>query len=481
MQTQTYLFYDIETTGLNKAFDQVLQFAAIRTDLQLQEIERYEWKVKLNPDVIPSPQAMLTHRISLATIEQGISEYDAIRKIHKIMNEPGTISIGYNTLGFDDEFLRFTFFRNLLPPYTHQYVNRCARVDLYPIAIMYHLFKRDVLTWPVVDSETKLKLELINIANNLVQGRAHDAMVDVEITIAVAKRFMAETEMWKYVTNNFNKEIDESRHVTLPIGLASLYGNHPEGLMILGRIGAAQYYQAPVILLGNHVTYKKQVWLRLDTDMITHATAENIADTTRVYLKKLGEPGFVLPHKERFLSYLTSERRTLAENNKTWLDQNPQIFKLIIEYHRSFLYRLEPATDVDASLYNSSFWTNEENAFCQRFHLAPPDEKVSMLATLHNPQLKKLASRLIGRNFPELQTDDIKAEFAEYLRKVHSDGALDNVVDFKGHLRLNPYAALAEIKTIREKTTLDPEQIELMNQLERFLLTKVQTSGIIGS
>jgi len=39
---KTYLFYDTETTGLNKSFDQVLQFAAIRTDLDLNEIERHE-------------------------------------------------------------------------------------------------------------------------------------------------------------------------------------------------------------------------------------------------------------------------------------------------------------------------------------------------------------------------------------------------------------------------------------------------------
>ena len=43
---KTYLFYDIETTGLNKAFDQVLQFAAIRTDKQLNEIDRYTIKVQ---------------------------------------------------------------------------------------------------------------------------------------------------------------------------------------------------------------------------------------------------------------------------------------------------------------------------------------------------------------------------------------------------------------------------------------------------
>ena len=55
----SYLFYDIETSGLNKCFDQVLQFAAIHTDLELNELERHEILVKLNPDTIPAPQAML--------------------------------------------------------------------------------------------------------------------------------------------------------------------------------------------------------------------------------------------------------------------------------------------------------------------------------------------------------------------------------------------------------------------------------------
>ena len=59
----TYLFYDLETTGLNKCFDQVLQFAAIRTDKELNELEQHEIKIKLNADVIPSPQALLTNNI----------------------------------------------------------------------------------------------------------------------------------------------------------------------------------------------------------------------------------------------------------------------------------------------------------------------------------------------------------------------------------------------------------------------------------
>ena len=62
---KTYLFYDIETTGLNPCFDQVLEFAAIRTDLELRELERYDLKVKLNPDTVPAPAALMTHRIGV--------------------------------------------------------------------------------------------------------------------------------------------------------------------------------------------------------------------------------------------------------------------------------------------------------------------------------------------------------------------------------------------------------------------------------
>lgn len=40
---QTLLFYDLETSGINNSFDQVLQFAAIRTDLDFNEIERFNF------------------------------------------------------------------------------------------------------------------------------------------------------------------------------------------------------------------------------------------------------------------------------------------------------------------------------------------------------------------------------------------------------------------------------------------------------
>src|SRR5665213_618773 len=121
---------------------------------------------------------MLTHHMRLNEIATGICEYDAIKQIHQWMNTPGTISCGYNTLGFDDEFLRFSFYRNLLQPYTHQWANNCSRMDLFPIAILYYLYKPEGIKWPTIEGKPTFKLEKLSIENQLAVGNAHTAIVD---------------------------------------------------------------------------------------------------------------------------------------------------------------------------------------------------------------------------------------------------------------------------------------------------------------
>ena len=69
MQT-SYLFYDLETSGLSKAFDQVQQFAAKKLDLDLNAKTEHYFEAKLTADIIPSAYAMITHRVSLAQTYQ---------------------------------------------------------------------------------------------------------------------------------------------------------------------------------------------------------------------------------------------------------------------------------------------------------------------------------------------------------------------------------------------------------------------------
>ena len=213
-----FVFYDLETSGLNKAFDQVLQYAAIRVDQDLQPVEEYDYRVKLHDDVLPAPEAICTHGIGINDHQDAQPEVHAIRHIHQIHNEPGTISGGYNTLGFDDEFLRFSFYRNLLHPYSHQYNNQCGRFDIYAILPFYYLYAKDAIAWPSIDGKISLKLDALNEENNWLKGRAHEAMHDVRVTLELARRLKDhDEEKWQYVMSYFNKQTDSQRITQLPV------------------------------------------------------------------------------------------------------------------------------------------------------------------------------------------------------------------------------------------------------------------------
>lgn len=464
---QTYLFYDLETTGLSKAFDQVLHFAAIRTDLKLQELERYEIKIKLNSDIIPSPQALLTHQISIHDMQTGETEITAMQKIHRWMNQPGTISLGYNTLGFDDEFLRFSFYRNLLSPYTHQYANQCNRMDLYPIAVLYFLYKNEIIQWPAAN----LKLEQLNLVNRFITGRSHHAMVDVEVTLALARCFAEEESLWNYAISYFNKQKDQTRLQELPRTLESRLGGHSEAILLEGIFGAEKSFQTPVLYLGSHKHYKNQtLWLQLDRPELRDTTPDSIAQTTWVSRKKWGEPGFILPPKERYLQSLHKERLANAAENKHWLQQHPDLFTEIIEYHCSYTYPLVPEADIATNLYSNGFLSSAEENLCRQFHQMLPSEKASLLPRFQNPILKTQALRTLGRHYPETLNPEYAAQFTDYMRLINPQANQTAFLDFKGKARLTPNQALHEIALLKNSTAaLNSHDLGLLNELEAYL------------
>jgi exodeoxyribonuclease-1 len=470
--TPSYLFYDIETTGLNKAFDQILQFAAIRTDAELNEIDRFNMKVKLRPDVIPSPQAIITNRISVAESASGLCEYEAVRRIHRLLNEPGTISLGYNTLGFDDEFLRFSFHRNLLAPYTHQYHNGCRRMDLLPIAIAYWLYKRDVLTWPDVNGKPSLKLEHLCLANQLIAGQPHEAMADVEATVELARRFSSEKKMWLYLQGYFEKETDSLRIGELPTSFQSAAGEHRLGLMIGSEYGSQQNYQVPVLFIGTSIPYPNQtLWLRLDLPSLRETVGETIDTNTWVIRKRYGEPGLLLPPLERYWKHLGTERTGIVAENLSWLQSNAEFFQNIISYHRKYRYPFIPNIDPDAALYQIGFFTRADEKLCRKFHKTSADKKSGLIHQFVSAEARTLAVRLIGRNYPEALPPTLEKEFDAYMKRIHPVREEEALVDYKGGHRIIPAAALIEIERLRAYEELDDVQQRLLSDLQAYIKT----------
>lgn len=466
-----FLFYDIETTGLNKSFDQIIQFAAIRTDSDFNEISRHEYFIKLNPDIIPNPYALITHQIPISQIQLGEAEYEVMLKIYNLINSPNTISLGYNTLGFDDEFLRFSFFRNLLPPYNHQFANGCSRADIYPIVIMYYLFCKESLIWPEIDGKVSLKLENINAANKLAPGAAHNAIVDVIVTLELAKKLKrSNPKMWDYVFASFDKETDIQRTSKLDIAFTLENNTFREGIIIDGSFGAAAQYQSVVLSLGNHNHYKNQsLWLRLDANDLHQTTPDNINDTTWVIRKKAGEPGIILPTLERFLVYIDDDRKTLVQKNLKWMNENTELLLNIVDYYRDYTYPKIDNIDPDAALYQMGFLSPYEAKLAEKFHKATVSEKANMINTFQNSILREIAIRILYRLNSTVLNESEKNIFEEYLKTNFSNTG-NSSIDYKGQPKYTLDKALFDIEKIQKNNELNEQQMNILKELKNYLL-----------
>jgi exodeoxyribonuclease-1 len=187
---QTFFFYDLETSGLNPREDRIMQFAGQRTNLDLTPVgEPVNILVKLNDDTLPSPEAIMVTGITpQSTTADGYSEAEFSKLLCETIFTDDTISVGYNNVRFDDEFIRALFWRNFYDPYEWCWKNGCSRWDLLDVVRMTRALRPEGIKWPVTDDGVPTnRLELITQANGLDHANAHDALSDVEALIDVAR------------------------------------------------------------------------------------------------------------------------------------------------------------------------------------------------------------------------------------------------------------------------------------------------------
>lgn len=186
----SFVFYDTETTGTNSAFDQILQFAAVRTDADLQETDRFEIRSRLLPYVVPSPGAL---RVTGLTIDQLLDEahpshYEMVSQLRRKLGGwcPASF-IGYNSLRFDEEFLRQAFYQCLHPPYLTN-TGGSKRADAMHLIRAAAVLHSDQIVVAKSDKGgPSFKLDRLAPANGYNHPNAHEAMADVEALIFLCR------------------------------------------------------------------------------------------------------------------------------------------------------------------------------------------------------------------------------------------------------------------------------------------------------
>ncbi|NCO10661.1 exodeoxyribonuclease I [Candidatus Saccharibacteria bacterium] len=187
--TQTFFFYDLETSGLDPREDRIMQFAGIRTDAELKPIgDPYNILITLNDDTLPNPDALMVTGITpQKTLEEGYTEAQFAKILMDEIFTPDTIVVGFNNIHFDDEFIRTLFWRNFYDAYEWSWRDGRSRWDLLDVVRMTRALRPEGIKWPTVDGKPINRLEHITKENGIAHEHAHDALSDVEALISVTK------------------------------------------------------------------------------------------------------------------------------------------------------------------------------------------------------------------------------------------------------------------------------------------------------
>ncbi len=190
MNDQTFFFYDLETSGLKAREDRIMQFAGQRTDMNLEPMgEPVNILVKMTDDALPSPGAISVTGITpQQTLMDGMVEAKFCRYVVEEVFVPNTVAVGYNTVRFDDEFMRAVLWRNFYEPYEWEWKDGRSRWDILDVVRLTRALRPEGIEWPFrEDGVPTNRLELITKLNGVAHEHAHDALSDVYATIAVAK------------------------------------------------------------------------------------------------------------------------------------------------------------------------------------------------------------------------------------------------------------------------------------------------------
>ena len=186
-----FIFYDTETTGTAPAFDQILQFAAIQTDEQLNELATIDTRCRILPWVVPSPKALVVTGVRpAALLTAARSHLEMITQIrHWLLDRSPAVLIGHNSIKFDETMLRQAFYQTLHPVYLTN-TNGNRRGDTMRLAQAVAIFQPGCITVPIsAKGRPAFKLGDLARANGIrfTEAEAHDALADVRATLALAR------------------------------------------------------------------------------------------------------------------------------------------------------------------------------------------------------------------------------------------------------------------------------------------------------
>jgi len=467
----SFYWHDYETFGTDPRRDRPAQFAGQRTTLDLEPVgDALSIFCLPAPDILPQPMSCLITGITPQRAQrEGLREAEFAARVHEELAAPGTCGAGFNSIRFDDEFTRNLLYRNFYDPYEREWKDDNSRWDVIDLARMCYALRPAGIEWPRRDDgSVGFRLEDLSAANGLVHAHAHDALSDVQATIALARLLKrSQPRLWDFYFALRRKQ--------QALNLLD-YVHRTPVLHVSSRYPVERGCLAPVVPLAPHpdqpnkiIVYDLDVdpapLLELDAaeiaDRVFAARADLPDDVARIPLK------LVSVNKSPALAPLSVLKGTDVKRINLDIERAQRHLQVLnagadlSEKVRQVFSRPQgqpEKVDAELAIYQG-FRSDADRRVCAEVRRTPPANLRSGFE-FRDPHCAELLFRYRARNYPETLDVDENRRWEDFRRqRLTRESALST-------LTLDSY--FAEIAQRRTDAGTSGAQLALLDQLEQW-------------
>ena len=426
------VFYDTETTGIQKDFSQILQCGSVLTNSSLDTVDEQNIGCAPLPWVIPQPMAMITNK-KIDLFHSNVSHYQMMKELQMKWKEWSaqfpSVFITYNGHAFDEELVRRQFFWNLLEPYTTN-TNGNGRLDLMLMIHNIAAFFSDEISMPLFEGGPGIsyKLEHLAIEHGIDAGDAHDAIADCNLMI----------EMCRIIKERLPEVFESFINISTKPGIKSLL--YSKEFLALGEIHRRHTFKYPVILCGADASRPNEiVFYDLSYD------PEDILDLDFTEINKLiqskGRDGPLKKYKIN---------KTIPICSSNYL-KNPNVFDIefaelqrradLVRSNKDFQQKVSQAMEdrmmsfpeseyIEGTIYSGGFPSYKDKDLMQEFHMSKDlNHLVKISRNFEDERLRLFAERIICTEYSTDIPDDIKKRYENLIDERNGTDGLWGSID----------------------------------------------------
>ena len=459
-----FIFYDFETSSSNKYWGQIIQIGAMLTNDKLEELDRFDARCRLSPGIIPEAMALIVNKSSPKMLKgSNLSHYEMIREFINTLKKWGKATyMGFNSIEFDEEFLRSTFFQTLEYPYLTS-TNGNTRGDVLSLARAANLYYPNTLKNSINEKGNAVyKLDQMAPLNGIEHDDAHSAIGDVIATAGIAKIIINKApNVWKasLLTIDKNSSLELIKNELYFCTNEYFYGKSRPYIQTF--VCQHPQYQWPLCFDLKH---DPNIFLKMPIKELTSAIKKfkflrTVRHNKHPIIMNPSYGNVFDEYKEIGKEKIMSRAKIIKEN-KDFAEKISTIKKEEAEEKENT--RSQEDIYNEESIY-TKFTSTEDNRIMPEFHEAKWENKLSILSKFKDERLQYFGKKLLYREKPEMLSksdyDLIHKETAKKLLSTNNE---------KWNTIPRVYS---EIDTLREKFEREeqPKKLIILDEINAYV------------